>query len=341
MRFLVLTFFVLFANASNAQSPITTEPWQEVVVSVHDIDEAARFFTEIAGYETLWRGQEQRSHLSFMGLPPEASAMSLVLEAPGTNFGRVRFIQFLNAGDQQPTRPGARAWDSGCFFSIMVRAKNLQAIYAEALKMGWWTETPISNLTFGASNLNIVIFRGPQGMQLQAYERVKPDLPAAFPAFERLSVPFNIMQTVRDRDTAQHFFVKGLGFETFYVGKPYTSATPTPTPLGIPLNLTTSAKYRAGIFTPNMGEVGRVEIIEMMDLRGFDYADQCKAPNYGILSVKFPVNDADAAEAELERRGLKFSKPVMSATIEPYGAVNIFSIKSPDGANFDFFSHEN
>lgn len=340
MRFIFLSLWVLFAQAVNAQEPVTREPWREVVVSVHNIDDAARFFTDIAGYETLWRGDESIGYLRLMGLAPATSARSLVLAAPGTDFGRVRLIEFHGAGRQEPIRPGSRAWDSGCFFSIMVRAKGLHSIYGEALKLGWWTETPISNLTFGTSNLNIVIFRGPQGMQVQAYERLRPGLPQAFPAFERLSVPFNIMQTVRDRDASRDFFVEGLGFTTFYLGKPFTSSEPTPTPLGIPLNLTTSAKYRAGIFTPREGEVGRVETIEMMDLRGFDYADRCSAPNYGILSVKFPVVDARAAAALLKSRGLILTRDVTTATINPYGAIKIFSVKSPDGANFEFFSED-
>lgn len=338
MRFLMLILCTLLAQIISALEPVTTKPWREVVVSVHNIDEASLFFSEIAGYETLWRGTESSAYLRLMGLAQDASATSLVLAAPGTDSGRLRLIQFQNAGLQEPTRPGARAWDSGCFFSIMVRAKGLHDIYDDAIRLGWWTETPISNLTFGTSNLNIVIFRGPQGMQVQAYERVRPDLPAAFPAFERISAPFNIMQTVRNRDAARDFFVGGLGFQTFYLGKPYTSPTPTPTPLGIPLNLTTSAKYRAGIFTPREGEVGRVETIEMMDLQGADYANQCEAPNYGILSVKFPVKKAPDAAALIKSRGIALSAEVQQATIEPYGAVSIFSVKSPDGANFEFFS---
>lgn len=340
-RYLILLLLLAMpvkAVAEPAPSPITTDPWREVVISVHDLETAARFFREIGGFKTIWQGTESPAYLRTMGLDAAATAQSLVLGAPGVETGRIRLVEFAGVGHQTPMRPGARPWDSGCFFSIMMRAKGLDQIYDDAIRLGWWTETPIADLTFGTSDLKIVVFRGPQGMQVQAYERLSPALPEAFPDFDRLSVPFNVMQMVRDRDAARDFFVGLLGFETFYLGKPYTSKEPTPTPLGIPLNLTTSARYRAGIYTPLPGEVGRVETIEMMDLRGFDHADRCIAPNFGILSVKFPVEDAKAAAEELMRRGAKQTLAVTTATIEPYGPIDIFAIKSPDGATFEFYT---
>ena len=54
----------------------------------------------------------------------------------------------------------------------MVRMKDMASIYDDAIAMGWWTETPITYLEFGTSKLNVVIFRGPDGMQVQGYERL-------------------------------------------------------------------------------------------------------------------------------------------------------------------------
>ena len=41
-------------------------------------------------------------------------------------------------------RPGSRAWDTGCYFSLMVRMKGMPSIYDDAIRLGWWTETPIT-----------------------------------------------------------------------------------------------------------------------------------------------------------------------------------------------------
>lgn len=113
-------------------------------------------------------------------------------------------------------------------------------------------------MQFGESDLRVVVYRGPDGIQVQTYERLSPALPAAIPSFERMTAPFSIMQMVANRDVAYEFFTKVLGFDTFHNGKPYTPETPTPTPIGIPLNLTTSVPYLAGIVYPVAGEFGRM-----------------------------------------------------------------------------------
>ena len=291
MRSLCLLAFLLPALASADISPVTTSVWQEALVSVSDLDRTARFFVEVGDYEVKWRGPVDPSELQFYGLPDAAGGEAVLLGPAGQETGLVRLIRFDNSRDKQPTRPGSRAWDTGCYFSLMVRMKGMASIYDDAIEMGWWTETPITYLEFGASKLNVMIFRGPDGVQVQGYERLAPPLPAAIPEFERMTGPFNIMQMVRDRDAAYGFFTDVLGFATFYSGKPYVADTPTFMPLGIPVNLTTEVRYRASIVFPQPGEFGRMEMIEIMDLDGHDYADRCDPPNLGILAVRFPVDN--------------------------------------------------
>ncbi len=323
-------------SASDAV-PITTSVWQEVVVSVSDVDRSARFFTEIAGFEVKYRGQVDATELSEFGLDGEARGEALVLGAPGHTTGWIRLIDFERAGLREPMRPGARAWDTGCYFSVMMRAKDLASIYADAIELGWWTETPITDLAFGESRLKVVIFRGPDGVQIQTYERLTPPLPDAIGDFDRLTRPFNVMQMVRDRDTAYQFFSEILGFATFYKGKPFVAPEPRPTPLGIPLNLTTSARYQAGIVYPVPGEFGRMEMIEMMDLKGHDYSDRCNAPNLGILAVRYPVRDADDAAALIAKRDTKRQPSVVPVTVAPYGDLKLLNVTTPDGALIQFY----
>ncbi len=318
--------------------PITRQPWQEAVVSVRDIDTTARFFLEVAGYEVRTRGPVDSAMLEHWGLPAEASAEALVLGRPGHDQGQVRLVEFKDAGRQVPMRPGARAWDTGCYFSLMVRAKDLEARYEEALALGWWTETPIADLEFGTSVLKIVIFRGPDGLQVQAYERISPELPEAIGPFERMTQPFNVMQMVADRDKTRELLVGVLGFDTFWFGPPYVDEEPTYMPIGIPYNLTTSVHYGAGIFYPQPGEFGRMESIEIMDLEGRDYSDRCAAPNYGILAVRFPVEDLETARTMIEARGWPIARAKTQTDIAGLGEVEILGIDTPDGAMVDFYA---
>lgn len=327
-----------YAETSTKLKSITTSPWQEVVVSTYDIDEAARFFLEIAEYEMIWRGEEDQSFLKYLGLEENATAQSMVLKAKDTEFGFIRLLEIKDT-KQALIRPGARPWDTGCYTSIMMRANNLEQIYDDAIRMGWSTETPITDLEFGPSKLKIVIFKGPQGLQIEAYERLSPPLPESFPKFDRLSLPFNIMQTVRNREASRKFFIDLLGFETFFFGnEPTVAKEAAQMPLGIPINLTTTSRYQAGILYPKKGEVGRVELVEFMDLEGEDYAANCNAPNFGILSIKFPVASAFDTIQELTKRGLSQKPEISKITLFPYGEMDIFSIKTPDGANVEFYS---
>jgi catechol 2,3-dioxygenase-like lactoylglutathione lyase family enzyme len=203
--------------------------------------------------------------------------------------------------------------------------------------MGWWTETPITDLEFGTSKLKVVVYRGPDGVQVQGYERLEPPLPEAIGPFERLSKPFNMMQMVRDRDASYDFYTQLLGFHTFYKGKPYLATEPEFMPLGIPRNLTTEIPYRAGIVSPVPGEFGRMETIEIMGLEGRDHAKRCHAPNLGILAVRFPVEDAADARALVLERGGTIDRDASTFSLPPYGEVTAFDLRTPDGALVQFF----
>ena len=342
---LAACLFGLLAGAMDVAAspePVTDRPWREAVISVTDPDVIARFFKEIGGYEELGRGTLSDSAIAAWGLAPEASGEYLLLRAPmGGDFGHVRLVSFSDAGRRVPMRPGARAWDTGCYFSMMIRVKDMQSIYDDAIRLGWWTETPITPLQFGESDLRVVIYRGPDGVQVQTYERLSPALPKAIPAFERMTAPFNMMQMVASRDVAYEFFTRVLGFDTFHNGKPYTAATPTPTPIGIPLNLTTSVPYLAGIVYPVAGEFGRMEMIEVKGLDGFDYSQQCEAPNLGILAVRYPVADALQAKSLITERGGSVWRDVTRVSLGEIGDVDLFSVKTPDGSIVQFFAPSN
>ncbi len=318
--------------------PVTRRPWQEVVVSVSDIDRTARFFVEIGQYEQRWRGPLDESLAAAWELPQGASGEALLLGPAGYQSGLLRLVRFDGAGARVPMRPGARAWDTGCFFSMMVRMKDMPEIYRQAIDLGWWTETPITPVRFRGSELRVVIYRGPDGVQVQGYERLRPPLPDSIPPFKTLTGPFNMMQTVRDRDVTHDFFTRVLGFESHYRGDPFLAEEPTPTPLGIPLSLTTTAPYRAGIVYPQPGDFGRMEMIEIMGIRGFDYSGRCRAPNLGILAVRYRVDDAQAALRRIRERGWPIRNGVAPARLEPYGAIDLFAVETPDGAIIQFYA---
>ncbi len=319
-------------------SPIVTEPWAMATASVSDLEQTARFFLEIGGYETVHRGALDSSEIAALGLVDGASGEVMTLKAPGSDAGFVRLIRFDDAGRKVPTRPGARAWDTGCFWSFMVRANDLEGIYDDAIAMGWGTETPIAPLSFNGSELSIVVFKGPDGLQVQAYERHNRPIPEGFTPFERISRPFNIMQMTRDREAVRVLMEDVLGFNRFWYGPPRVDEEPVLMPLGIPQNLTTSVPYAAGIFSPQTQTLyGRMEYIEIDGLDGFDYADRCQAPNLGWLSISYPVPSVEEAKTLIEERGWPIEQDIYETERSSVGTINVFSIKAPDGASIEFF----
>jgi len=310
-------------------SPVTDLPWVMATASVSDISRSARFFREIGGYETVETGVLDPAEIAALGLPREATGEALVLRAPG----------FDNAGEKQPMRPGSRAWDTGCFWSLMVRVRDMDSVYSDAIELGWWTHTPITDLQFGDSVLKVVVFQGPDGLQVQGYERISPPL-EGFTPFERISQPFNIMQMTADRETARHLMEDVLGFGRFWFGAPYVDTEPTFMPLGIPRNLTTEVPYKAGIFFPAPGEYGRMEYIEIDGLEGHDFADRCHAPNLGWLSVSFEVKVAADARDDIASRDWPIAVEPYTEVRSGIGAVKAFSIRAPDGAMIEFLQRK-
>ncbi len=289
---------------------ITNKPWQEVVINVEKFEDIAPLFQEIGKFETL-----------------EQTETNLLLGGQGADGS---YIRLKKIGKADPARPAtSRAWDKGCYFSLMMRAKNLPSIINDAEALGWTPLTEMAYLEFGPSKLNIIVLTHETGVRVQLYERLVRPIPKAFPPFERLSRPFNVMQMVEDRDAGYDFFQQQLGFDTFFYGKPYVSKKEEIMPLGIPPKLTSSIPYKTAIMTPKMGlEWGRMEMIDIEKMKdGVNYSDRCNDKHTGIVKVRFPVSDIEDTRKKLKSRKVTLGQ-------SSYGTLQV---KTPDGANIEFY----
>lgn len=302
-----------FVDLSTRDKPssVVDRGWREVVIGAPDIAEISKFWVDIGGFEIR-----------------EQSSNSLLLGAPGvSDWGLIRLVK----AEGEPTRPfGAQAWDTGCYYSVMHRAKNLRSVVEDAKDLGWVPLTDdVVFLEFGPSQLHVIVLGHPEtGVQVQLYERLTTALPETFPEFDRVSAPFNIMQMVRDRDEAYDFFQQGLGFSTFYYGKPYLSQKEEIIPINIPKELTDEVAYSAAIVFPENGmEWGRMEMISIQEderLPGRDFSDQCGNP-VGIKEIFF--NTVALTKLTDESRNLS---PIENG---PEASV---TLKTPDGAAIRF-----
>lgn len=300
-----------WVDLSKIEKPaaLTEFPWQTVVIGVPDLKDVPKLFKQIGGFETL-----------------ERTDSVWLIGAKGADSGFVRFEK--TEDDATLTRPyGSQSWDTGCYFSVMMRAKNLPSIIEEARTLGWTPLTDMAYLEFGPSKLNIIVLAHKKtGIQVQLYERLTTPLPKGFTPFDRLSRPFNIMQVVQNRDTAYTFSRQSLGFDNFYFGKPTVSKIPEINPLGIPKDLSMKIPYHAGITTPKKGlEWGRMEMIQVDMQGGKDLSERCSKGNIGITSVEFLSDSLDIVKFNLNARDI-------NVTTTSKG----LAIKTPDGANIEF-----
>ena len=324
------------ASATEQQgAAILEKPWQEVMLSVRDLDQAARFFIEVGGFETLARGPMSESELAYWQLGSSASAEHLVLRAPGTDHGYLRFVRYQGV-EQRAVRVGARAWDTGGYFSIMMRAKELDRVYSDALALGWHAESEPVRFDFPPSVLANVVLKGPDGINIALYERLAPPLDP-FWEFKRISQPFNAMQMVADIAPADAFFTGLLGMSHFWADD-FLDPEPGPNNFGLPQNLTTQIPRRTRILSPSPGETGRLELMQFVGLDGRDLGDRAAPPNLGIMSVRYEVADADQAHARFAAAGGKAWRAPVSLELLPYGQLRMFAVRAPDGAIVEIYS---
>jgi len=325
---------LLLALAGALPAAEPARPWQEALVSVRDLSATARFFREVAGYEIVHSGAEDPRLMAHWGLEAAAGARSLVFGRAGAPDGYVRLVEFAGV-ESIPIRATARAWDTGGFFSLMMRVRDIEARFDEALALGWSAESAPVRFEFEGLTIRNVVLKGPDGLNVALYERVAPPL-AGWPPFERLSRPFNAMQMVRDKDAAVAFYRDVLGFETFWEGD-YLDPAPAMNNFGIPRNYVTRIPRRTGILYPVPGETGRVEVMELAGFEGRDLAARAKPPNLGILAVRYPVPDLDARLAAIRAADWPIAYPPSRVTLAPWGEVRIAGVRSPDGALVAFF----
>lgn len=303
-------------KSSQKAEPIVSKPWDVVRIGTYDNEAFARIFTEIGGYEMTSLGEKRHN------LKKSDEGASILLEQ-------------LPQDALQARPADAKSWERGCYWSLMMRAKNIPSIVKDALPLGWEPKTPVAFLEFGPSKLNVVVLTHQDtGAQIQLYERLTTALPEDYPEFERFGVPFNIMQMASDRDATYKFFTEELGFATWYHGEPTVSEKEEVMPLGIPVDLTTTVPYRASIVSPLEGmETGRFEMIEVMGddtgLIGRNFSDRCNEESVGITRVEYIMPASWDNMGWHNNLHDKFPDAPLSGI---HGGI---IIKSPDGAEIE------
>ncbi len=217
----------------------------------------------------------------------------------------------------------------------MTRTGDVDALVARARAAGYEPYSEPYDLSFDDLKLRNVVIRGPDGLNLAAYEWVSPerdDVDA-----RSVTAAFNSMQMVADLAAARAFYVDGLGMEVITEG---TFVDPGPleeTNFQVPWD--TPRHYVILKAAGSSGESGRIELMSFEGVEG-EAAPAWSPDALGIVELRWPVEDLDAKLAELSARGIEPVLGPARIALPPYGTGRAFTVVSPEQAGITFFELE-
>lgn len=305
-----------------AQADAGIGPWREMLGVVGDLGAAGEFWTGVARWRAGPRRRLDSESAALLGLPPGAPVQVFAPEGRAGE-GGVRLVE-------QPASPAPRAlamaWDTGGWFSLMVRSKDVDRDLALALARGWSAFSEPYDFAFGPVRLRNVILRSPDGAHVALYERLSPRAPDV-PA-EGFGPAWNAMATVRDRREAQAFLAS-LGFGTVQEGA-FSDPAPTTNNFAIPKSLAPSVARDFAIMAPAGADpaIGRVELMQLQGFAGRDLAGVAQAPRRGWAGPVYPADTFAGFGAAMARAGV--------LRMLDWGAGPALGLRTPDGADLWF-----
>ncbi len=306
--------------------------FHEVVFSVSNLEREITFYKNTFGWELAHKGQLDPPMYPFWQLDTSIKIEEALLVNKGDTKGYLRLVKF-HVERQQQIRSGAQIWDSGGIYDINVRVKDMDHMYRKVQKQGWNGTTDPTRFTFGKFEVTEVLTKGPDGVVVAMMQRHKPTLEGF--EFEKASRIFNSTTICADYGKTKDFFINGLGFQLYFEtdGK---SRSHGPNVIGIPPNINGNINVPVCIVHPNGKNEGSLELLHTRELTGKNCSALAQPPNLGILMYRFPVRDAHAYANQLKKRGIVLNTEVQQVNIPPYGAVFLFSVRSPDGVWIEF-----
>ncbi|MEQ8676202.1 MAG: hypothetical protein RLP44_26535 [Aggregatilineales bacterium] len=304
---------------------------QEAVISVTDLDGMEIFFRQIAGYETLYKGNADASQQAFWNVP-DATISEVLMKNPAVPFGYLRLVKFHGV-EQKLIRNGFHAWDTGGLYNLNIRVHDAARKMREMRDAGWMPHSDLHEYNFSSLVMREVMLHGRDGLAITLVERVAPPLEGW--NFTEFSHVYNALQTVRDFDASKQFYVDQLGFVAT-MDAPVMPEADGDNVFGLPHNLAPQVNARLAIFKPPHASHSTVEIIHLDGATGHDFSANAVPPNLGVLLLRFEVENLETYYSQIVYNGIEPHIPPAPVTIEPYGDGKAMSVLSPDGAWLEF-----
>lgn len=332
---------LLPTQASAAAATTQLSGIQEIVVSVFEFDHLAVPFVSTGDFTRVALPDAPKEQWTAWKVPAACTRIEQVLlkhnGTPGGE-GSIKLVKFHGA-PQRVMRSSQRSWDTGGIFDIDVSSTDTVAAYRHLQRHGWTAMgEPVEYREDDIHALQVVAV-GPNGFNVAIIQNFPPRTDK--PPYRMLSSYGGGTQMVADLDRAIAWYRDILGFKTNRRFDIQGQDEPGYDVIGLPKPYSKTVLRRltmmGGPALPGHRGAG-VELIENKGMYGRDFSEHCVAPNVGILCPRIPVADAGAYARDIQGRGGKLYTQVQPLEMAPYGKVEIFSMRSPEGAILEFYS---
>jgi catechol 2,3-dioxygenase-like lactoylglutathione lyase family enzyme len=320
---------------TDQSNKLTIKGFQEVVISVTDLDQHIEFYQQVAGWQLLHRGTADPASNAVWKLPADTHTEEALLHNPGDSTGYLRLLQFHDI-EQQQVRSNTQTWDTGGILDFNVRVKDMAATFAQMQARGWRGNSDAIEWQFGPYHVKEWLGYGPDGVGFACIERVNPPL-EGWDTLRQLSRIFNSTQTVSDMQKSYDFYTQVLDFKQvlYHAG---SADKPGPNVLGLPHNLITETPHDIYILHPEGENTGSIELISFAELEGRDLSALAAPPNLGTLMLRYPVTDMSKLVNHLEQHHIAYTLSDDLIDLPPYGSVKLLALQSPEGVWLEFFA---
>ncbi|MCS7018356.1 MAG: hypothetical protein RMJ87_04400 [Cytophagales bacterium] len=309
--------------------------YTEVVFSVGDMAKAASVYRDYMGWQVVHQATGDRYQPAFWQLPEQCTADEMLLQLPGTDTGQIRLIKF-NGVQQEYIRPGANSWDTGGYLDIDLRVNNIQQVCNDLREMGWHSIGNPVQMQMGPFLLEELLMKGHDEITIALVHRIDPPQPIMAGGRNIVSNVYLSAMIVQDLERAKFFFVNQLGFQLLNQIT-ICRHTPGPTIFGLPYNIAPSAPAHLAIVSPDGSRNHMLDIIKIDNVEGADFSARGIPPNRGVLMFRFPVQGLRSYAKFVQKNGVALQIPVTHTCIAPYGNVEAFAVRSPDGCWLEFY----
>ena len=310
----------------------------EVVYSVGNMEKVSNFFCNYGGLDIVGEYKTDRSTLDFWGLNKKVSASERLIRFNNHEAGSLRLIKYEGVA-QEHIRSSQNPWDIGGIMDINLRVPEVAQTFDEIRDLGWHGLSDPLLQKMGPFELYDILMKGYDDIIIAFTHRVQPPLELPH-GYKIPSHVYNSSLTVKNLKETQDFYVDKLGFSLLNEYEVKKDA-PIENMFNIPMNMIENVTCKANIFSLDGSRDVMFQACEFEGITGKDFSNKAIPPNRGLLLYRCDVNNLQAYYKSLLEKGVEIHQPIKQITIAPYGQVQCFALKSPDGVWWEFLEKNN